>query len=264
MRKKTKTIKKRVNKRFLLYLLVGIVLILSCLAVAYRLDIFSKNTEISLNTEMTLRVNENAIINDSGQTIKFRFTDIQPGDPSSQPCGPYDICTSGMPTVSAELTYSGNVYRGSTFSPIGLLSLGSYTSSGQHEIVPYSITITDMNYKKSTGTVKIEKIDHIQVALGEQFTLQNGGLAILDPGNTGVRISFATCGFGTPCISSLDYILNNERVTLPYMYSYEEIMSKVGKQYVAKAGAYVEKDGIRLRLIESDDKTYATFIFESY
>lgn len=223
----------------------------------YKAGVFEKGKTASFNEDISLRLNQAVTIKDGNEVVKFRFTKLEP--PSNPDAACPELCTDVLPIIKTEFEYANKKYEGTSYGDGGGIDM-SFKQNGAYPLVPYVIELVDTNLK-SNGVVRITKKDFINAELGRQFTLKDDGVAALVPGKTGVHISFSICGFNSPCIHDIDYYVNDEYVSVvPFGFAASKASPEL--QYSSRDGSSVEHNGIRLRLIESDDKTYATFVFE--
>lgn len=210
------------------------------------------------NQDIQLKLHQTATLTDGDKTIKFRFTEIKPPSNPNAHCD--ELCTGMLPTVRTELEYLGKTYEGTATTEVTSSLDMSFEKNGAYPLVPYNIELVSTDFGTPSGTVKITKKEFVQAELGKQFTVHNDGVAALVPGKTGMHIEFGTCGLNSPCIQNVDFYVDDEYVTVPLGFT--DPNATPALQFASKDGSYAEHNGTRLRLVESDDKTYATFVFE--
>ena len=215
-------------------------------------------SNFEFDTDFSLRRNQAAVLGDGNDLIKFRFTDIKPPSNPSADCT--ELCHDQLPTITTELEYAGRIYKGKATSKTGYVDM-SFEQNGAYALVPYTIQLAGIDFDNRSGTVKITQKKIATVQFGEEFTVQNDGIAVLTPGKTGLHINFGVCGFDSPCIQDIDYYVNDEYASLP-PFGLKDPKATPESQYASKPGSYADHGDIRLRLVESDDATYATFVFE--
>lgn len=216
-----------------------------------------KSVSAKFEKDVKLKVNQKAVFSDNGGRPTLRVTKLEPPKDPNARC--VELCTSNLPTIETELEFGGNSYKGQLLSSVGYIDM-SYEENGAYKLIPYAIKIvgTDLD-KYEYVTVKVHKKEQVKADIGKQFTLRNGGIAVLEPMETGAHVAFGLCGFNAPCIHDLDVVIGGKEIS----GAYRAFKYRNAKNYHrAKPGTSVERDGIRLRLINSDDKTYATFVFE--
>lgn len=208
---------------------------------------------IEFNQNFNLQVGQTATLGSGSETIKFRFTELKP--PSNPDARCEELCSQRLPTIMSELEYAGKTLKGTSASETGIIDM-SYEENGAYPLVPYIIELVGADLNKGTATVKITQKQLQQVELGMQFTLEDDGVAALVPARTGVHIRFGSCGYDSSCIQDVDLYVDGEYIDTTQAFTTPEL------QFASDDGAYIAHDGIRLRLVESDDHTYATFVFE--
>lgn len=246
-------------------LLIVIVVILSALGlVGYKVyqnqnpvDL-SKTQNIEFNQNLNLRLNQTATLGSGSDAIKFRFTKLEPPTNPNAQCE--ELCMDVLPTIMTELEYAGKTFKGTSTSEIGGIDM-SFEENGAYPLIPYNIELVSADFGKRSGTVRITQKQFTQVELGKQFTLKNDGVGALTPGKTGVHIAFGICGIDKSCIRETDFYVNDQFVDV-FPFGFADPKASPELQFASKDGSYIDHDGVRLRLIESDDKTYATFVLE--
>lgn len=213
---------------------------------------------LGFGQDIELKLRQTATLTDGDKTIKFRFTELKP--PSNPNAHCEELCTDILPTIRTELEYIGRTYQGTSTAETASRLDMSFEKNGAYPLVPYNIELVSTDFKTPTGTVKITKKQFVQAELGKQFTVNDDGVAALVPGKTGMHIEFGTCGLNAPCIRNVDFYVDDEYVTVPLGFAAPNASPAL--QFASKDGNYAEHNGTRLRLVESDDKTYATFVFE--
>lgn len=218
---------------------------------------FKNNSTFGFDEDITLPLHKTVILKDENESIKFRFTELKLASDPNAKCE--ELCREVLPTINIELEYSGKTFKGTSLSESAASFDMSIEENGAYPLLPYNIELVRSDLPHS-GTIRITKKNFMKVELGKQFTLKNDGVAALVPGKTGVHIRFGTCGISVPCMRDIDFYVDDEYVPVPLGFA--DMGSSPELQFASKDGSYVEHDGIRLRLIESDDKTYATFVLE--
>ena len=209
----------------------------------------------SLDKDFVLPFNKTAELKDGNETIKFRFTEYRPA--SNQQCP--ELCRGMFPEVDAELEYAGKTYKGTGQVGDGSGFDWSYDQNGAYVLIPYSIELVRSNFPGS-GTLKISKLEFSKITLGKEFTLHDGGVAALTPGKTGVYVGFGICGIDTHCIRSIDFYVDDKYIEI---YGLTNVSGGGGvNQYEAIKGGSVEGGGLRLRLVDSDNTSFVTFVLE--
>lgn len=245
-------------------LLVVIVIILSVLGlVGYKVyqtrsPDLSKTQNIEFNQNLNLQLNQTATLGNGNEAIKFRFTKLEP--PSNPHAQCEELCMDVLPTIMTELEYAGKTFKGTSTSEVGGIDM-SFEENGAYVLVPYTVELVSVDFSKHSGTVKITQKNFTKVEFGKQFTLENDGVAAVEPGKTGVHIGFGVCGVNSPCIRDIDFYVNDEYVSV-FPLGLADPKATPEFQFASKDGSHIEQNGVRLRLIESDDKTYATFVLE--
>lgn len=240
-----------------------LILLIGC-TVAY---IFSKNqpvTNAEFEKSFVVTTGQTITIQDNDTDVTFKITDIENADNAGcRRDNAYDSPSSGTETgvslscftrVSTLLTVNEQSYKGVALDG-GMVDM-SFSQNGAYELVPYTI---ELEREAGGGTqyrATIHRLAHQTVDLNEEFVLKNDEIATLyNESGTGIRISFKTCGMDTSCLDSTTYI-HNDYQSSNYI-SYEK-----QSQYKAIINSAVAKDGIQIRLVESDDATFAKFVFE--
>ena len=233
---------------------------------------FGSEIKSEFNQDIKLKINQAAILSDQNEVIKFGFVKIKEANNPNVDCSIYGYCSSGvsvseMPTILAELEYAGKTFKATSMSKTGNMDM-SYSENGAYGIIPYNIELINVDFDNKSATVKITKKDYINVEFGKQFTLKDNEIAILEPKKTGVHVKFGNnCNdnYRSNCFTNIESYINGKPVYInPMMSSITpsdmEIIPEM--DFPSKNGSFDELDGIRLKLIKSDNKTYATFIFE--
>lgn len=249
---------------FILVLIV-IVIILSVLGLAGKKvyqnqtpSDLSETQNIDFDQKIELRLNQTATLGNGNEAIKFRLTKLEPPVNPNAQCE--ELCWDVLPTIMTELEYAGKTFEGTSTSEVGGIDM-SFEENGAYVLVPYNIELISVDFSKHSGTVKISQKKFAKVEYGKQFTLGNDGVVAVEPGKTGVHIGFGICGFNSSCIRDIDFYVNDEYVSV-FPIGLADPKATPELQFASKDGSSVEHGGVRLRLIESDDKTYATFVLE--
>jgi hypothetical protein len=217
----------------------------------------SSKSTYGFGEDITLPLYKTVTLKDGNELIKFRFTELQPARDPNAKCE--ELCREMLPTINIELEYSGKTFKGTSSSESTPNFDMSFEENGAYPLIPYNVELVRSNLPHS-GTIKITKNNFMKVELGKQFTLKNGGIAALPSGKTGVHIIFGTCGISAHCMRDVDFYVDDEWVSVPLGFA--DVGASPALQFASKDGNFVEHNDIRLRLIESDDTTYATFVLE--
>lgn len=217
----------------------------------------------AFDQEITLQTRQAAIIGSGEDMITFRFTEMKPPEKSIDPASPHILMgadASMFPRLYGELEYAGKKMKGTLLSTTGSFEF-SYHENGAYPLIPYDIQVLDVDFAKHIGTIKITQKKFTKIELGAPFTLKDDGVAALVPGKTGVHVNFGICGFDSPCAKNLEFWVDDEYVNIPH--NFRDSGADPERQFVSKEGAAVEHGNLRLRLIKTDDHTYATFVLEN-
>lgn len=260
-------IMQRKNKK-LIGIVVGVyvlvLVLLLGLTVAY---ILSKNhpvTNAELEKSFTVSEGQTVTVLDKDTAVAFTITDIHIADDDA--CSrdnKFDSPNSGavegvsmncFTRISTELSYNGRSYRGVVLNS-GTADM-TFSENGAYDLIPYTIQLETENNSKTQYNATIHRLASQMVNLNQEFTLKKDELATLkNEAGTGIHLSFKVCGNNTPCLDSSTYIHNEHQFA-------DFRTNEKPTWYKAISNSVIAKDGIQLRLLESDDATYAKFVFE--
>lgn len=212
-----------------------------------------------------LAENETLYIDDQGTEVSFRFTDIAPGKKYDAPCE--ELCADSLPTVDGYLEVDGVRYKAiSHFISPDLENGPMDMSAFENEDLPYShlpYEIYVINTDHDTfAEVKIVKHQYIEVERGREFTLNAKGTAKLKNSESYVTINFGICGFDTDCVRDESVTLNGERMFSLGGLGYDPGETTKDNQYKVKPGKVIQSGSVSLKVVDGDNKTFTTFIFE--
>lgn len=221
----------------------------------------TKSTDYGFDKEITLPTNKVVALKDGDETIKFRLTNIYSGSRTEPKCPNNALCLRDDPDVKAGMEYAGMTFSGSSGPGIGGSFYLNDVEGVTNKLLPYDVEMLGSDFRR-VSTVKIIKKNFIKAELGKPFTLKNGGVAALEPGKIGVNLWISICGgTATTCIDDINFYVDGESVEMSFR-NIVDYRTNPELYYGSRDGSSAEHKGIRLRLLESDDKTYATFVFE--
>lgn len=235
----------------------GALLLLFVAGVILRL-VPKASRSLKFDTDVEISVGQKISGHDEDKTFSFEIVSAKANngnkcvsDPAAGACAPTQ-------DIKTQLRLGDTAYKGIAYGQ-GQVDM-SFSENGAYSLLPYTVEIVEANEAYTSFVVNIHKLEYKAVAIGEAFTIHNNGIGVLagDPG-TGVHVGFGVCGTDTPCIRTFDAYVKNEIVIQAWSHFHYD---DTGRYYRARAGGSVEQNGIRLKLLESDDKTYAKFVFE--
>lgn len=220
--------------------------------VGYRLYENLNSAQAAFNEVIDLKVGQKAVLSDGADVIKFRFTELEPVQHPNPGCGG-ELCRHMLPTIMTELEYAGRTLMGTTTSDTGIIDM-SFEQNGAYPLVPYRVEMVGIDFDRYIGTARIVPKQFTEIKLGEEFTVEDDGVAALVPGRSGVHVAFGVCGDSLPCLRTVDFYMDDEYVPTSSL--------RLTNPVDSLSGVVAEHDGIRLYLVKSDSKTYATFVLE--
>lgn len=287
---KHKTIKKH---KLIFLLILGAILVLAVsvavligtggLSRFSAVNFISKDgTEIEFDKEFSLPVGREAILDDDGKPVSIKVTDLHDPDTYEEPsfCNHNDITAGACPLptdirISVEVAgytfwnydytmYSYDMSDGEhdpyryepmdMGSPVDIESMNS-----EYDIFPYDIRVTGGDLPNYATLMISKKDNYKKVNLGEEFTLTSDVLVELELARTGLEFR----GFSR-------YM--NQEVDISRVYIDRLELDEVPEQFVDTRGTgdldrltkgdVIEHKNTRLRVVDSDGETYATFVFE--
>lgn len=213
----------------------------------------------AFNQTFKLRVNDPITLKHENGTITFRINRLEepPANHSESSCA--DLCTDMLPKIETELEYAGKVIKGTVAmlpSPVDM----SFSENGAYDLIPYSFMIDNADYGKGVASITIKPLKLLIVEPGKQFTVHGDEIAALSGRKTGVKIYFGTCGFGANCMRNIYFYANDTLANGTFEADYRTVKPEL--QYASVDGSVIKGNGYNLRLVDSDDKTYATMVIE--
>lgn len=258
----------RTARRILLICLAVFIVSAGALGTYFTLALMPEPDYTSANFDVAypLKPRQHIVINDGSTVVNFEIAEItKPDNDGCRRDENREVDTAASIGVSMScftrfdtiLRVDNRHYRGVSLDE-GIVDL-SFPENGAYELIPYEVTITASSTHK-TPNVTIHKLPKQVVRYGQAVTLKNGEIATLDGDDqTGIRVAFTTCGgVDLPTVSCLreqSYIHGEQ--PLHSLVSYDK-----KEPYKATPGNTVSIGKERIRVIDSDNTSYVTVIFE--